>query len=153
MRYIPLSDKNDHLLLTDLITNYIISSKPTLCTIVYDDPDHTGHKFGFYSEEYYSVLESLDECIYRIVSSTKEANIYDNTVFILTSDHGGSGKSHGGDTPEERYTPFIMWGKRVNPQGYIKCNLEQQDVASIMASLLNVNEPQQWKGNNHNLIK
>lgn len=48
-----------------------------------------------------------------IVQATKEAGKYDNAVFIITSDHGGIGYSHGGDSPDELDTPFLMFGKNV----------------------------------------
>lgn len=148
-KYIPITDSSGHGLFTDSVSNYLKVYKPTLCTIVFDDPDHTGHGYGYFTDKYYSVLEELDNCIGRIVQSVKEAGYYDDTVFIITSDHGGIGNNHGGDTPEEKQTCFVMWGKGIKPIGYVNDNLEQQDVAVIMANILGVNIPSLWTGKPH----
>ncbi len=148
-RHIPLTDSSGHSLFTDSVSIYLKKYKPSLCTIVFDDPDHTGHNDGYFSINYYSVLEVLDNCIGRIVQSVKEAGYYDDTVFIITSDHGGNGFSHGGDTQEEKQTCFFMWGKGIKPMGYVDDSLEQQDVAFIMANILGINIPALWTGKPH----
>lgn len=43
----------------------------------------------------------------------KEAGIWDDTIFILTADHGGVNKDHSGKTMEEMQTPFIISGKNI----------------------------------------
>ena len=144
-RFFPFS----HGILTNRIIKYVKESKPVLCTIVYDDLDHKGHKNGYFSDQYYSELEYLDASIEKITKAYKEARIYDDTVFILTSDHGGNGKTHGYDSLKELKTPFIMWGKGVNHIGYVGDEMEQKDVAIIMATLLNLKMPNLWTGNNH----
>ena len=120
-----------------------------LCTIVYDDLDHIGHKNGYFSDNYYLGLEYLDASIEKIVEAYKVAGIYKDTVFILTSDHGGNGKTHGDDSLRELKTPFIMWGKGVNHMGYVGDEMEQKDVAIIMATILNLKMPKLWTANNH----
>ena len=111
MRSIPLI--KGHECITDSVKKYITDKKPTLCAVIYDDPDHTGHKEGYFSEKYYDVLIKLDSCINEIVKTTKQVGIYDETVFIITSDHGGLGNAHGGDSPNEINTPFFMFGRSV----------------------------------------
>lgn len=148
-RHIPLSDLNSHKVFTDSVSLYLKSYKPNLCTIVFDDPDHTGHNKGYFTNEYYSVLEELDNCIGEIVQSIKESGYYDDTVFIITSDHGGNGYNHGGDTPEEKQTCFVMWGKGIKQIGYVDDTLEQQDIAVIMANILDIQIPYVWTGKAH----
>ena len=75
--HMPMAEY-DHRVFTDSITSYLKSYKPILCTIVFDDPDHTGHKDYYFSNEYYKVLEDLDDCITRIVMSVKDAGYYDD---------------------------------------------------------------------------
>lgn len=149
IRHIALSDLSNHKVFTDSVSSYLKSYKPTLCTIVFDDPDHTGHNEGFFSNEYFSVIEELDNCIGKIIQSVKEAGYYDNTVFIITSDHGGNNYSHRGDTPEEKLTCFVMWGKGIKQIGYVDDTLEQQDIAVIMASILGIHIPLVWTGKAH----
>jgi len=91
----------------------------------------------------------LDASIERIIEAYKEAGIYEDTVFILTSDHGGNGKTHGYDSLKELKTPFVMWGKGVNHIGYVGDEMEQKDVGAIMATILNLKMPKLWSGNSH----
>ena len=94
-------------------------------------------------------MEYLDASIDIIIEAYKEAGIFEDTVFILTSDHGVNGKTHGDDSLKELKTPFIMWGKGVNHIGYVGDEMEQKDVAIIMATILGLKMPNLWTGNNH----
>ena len=48
-----------------------------------------GHADGHDTPEYYNMLKVLDGYIAQIVEAVKEAGILDDTIFIVTSDHGG----------------------------------------------------------------
>ena len=138
-----------HEIITNSFTDYILKKKPTLCAIVYDDPDHTGHQHGYFTEGYYDILIKLDACISKIIQTTKEAGIFDKSVFIITSDHGGIGYSHSGDTPDELDTPFIMFGNGIKKLGRVDNTLVQYDIAPIIAGVLGLKTPNVWIGNKH----
>ena len=99
--------------LCDMTVDYIKNKKPSLVAICFDNPDHVGHQIGHDTPEYYSKLTELDTYIARIVKAVEDAGILDNTIFILTSDHGGIKKGHGGKTMQEMETPFIIAGKNI----------------------------------------
>ena len=82
----------------------------------------------------------------RIVEATKQAGIYDETVFVLTSDHGGKGKGHGGKTMLEMETPFIICGKGIRQGHEIMEPMMQYDVAATVARVLGLEQPQVWTG-------
>lgn len=145
--HIPL--EKGHEFMTDSVKTYVSTKKPTLCAIIYDDPDHTGHQSGYFTEEYYMILQKLDCYISEIVQAVKTSGYYDETVFIITSDHGGLGYSHSGDTPEEINTPFIMFGRNVKSLGRVNTSVVQYDVAPMIANVLGLEEPELWIGNNH----
>lgn len=147
--HIPRLFPYSHRMLTNKVIRYVKESMPVLCTIVYDDLDHKGHKYGYFSDKYFQGLEYMDESIERIIEAYKEAGIYENTVFILTSDHGGNGRTHGSNSLKEMKTPLIMWGKRIRNIGFCDDEIEQKDVAAIMATILNVKMPAIWSGNSH----
>ena len=75
---------------------YIKEKRPDLIGIFFDDPDLLGHQIGHETEAYYQKLEELDGYIAEIVNAVKEAGMWDDTIFILTADHGGINKGHGG---------------------------------------------------------
>ena len=133
--------------MTDMIGKYIVEKKPTLCTVVYDFPDHYGHSAGFESKEYYQSLKELDKCLAAIVQATKDAGIYDKTIFIVTSDHGGKDKGHGGKTLLEMETPFIVSGCNIKKGYEINEFMMQYDIAATIAYVFNLETPQAWIGN------
>ena len=125
---------------------YIKEKKPTFMTIYFSGLDHAGHTFGWYTDEYYAFEKFIDECVQRIVDATKEAGIYDDTVFVLTADHGGIDKGHGGMTLDEMLSPFVVFGKGIK-QGFVMTDaMMQYDVPATVAYILGVTPPQAWIG-------
>ena len=132
--------------IADVTTNYIKSKKPDFMVVIYDDPDHVGHAAGHATEEYYAKLEELDACLGKIVESIKEAGIYDDSIFIVTSDHGGINTSHGGRSLMEMDTPFIIAGKNVKQGGEFSECMMQYDTAATIAEIFGLQTPQMWRG-------
>ena len=132
--------------ITDAFAEYIRQSKPTLALVSYDSPDAVGHRVGHDTPEYYAMLRELDGHLGRIVGALKEAGIYDSSVVIVTSDHGGIGKGHGGITLAEMENPFVIAGPGVRQIGEFKSAMMQYDVAATIAWLLGLKQPQPWVG-------
>ena len=63
-------------------------------------------------------------------------------MFIVTSDHGGNGKSHGGLTDTEKYVMFAAAGKTVQ-KGTIG-EMEIRDIAAIVLYALGYEAPETW---------
>lgn len=125
---------------------YIKEKKPTLFAICYDNPDHVGHGIGWQTPEYFDKLKELDKYIARIVAAIKEAGMYDDTIIIITADHGGIERGHGGKTMDEMETPFIIAGKGVRKGGKFSESMMQYDVASTIAYVFGLKQPQAWIG-------
>ena len=132
--------------IVDASIRYIRNAKPTLCFIHIDALDHAGHQFGEGSSEYYATLTHIDYQIGLIVDGIREAGIYDNSVIIITSDHGHKGKNHGGHALSEIDTPFIIWGKGVKVNHRIHSLMIQYDVAATIARIFNLPTPPSWRG-------
>lgn len=134
-------------LLAEMAEKYIKESKPQLLAICFDSPDHTGHVDGHDTPAYYAKLVELDGYLARIVKAVEDAGIIDDTVFIITSDHGGINKGHGGKTWEEMETPLIVAGKGIRTGGVqLTESIVQYDVAATMAYILRLKQPQAWVG-------
>ena len=126
---------------------YIKEKHPTLVAICYDSPDHTGHTEGHDTPAYYEKLKELDTYVGQIVQAVKDAGILDDTIFILTSDHGGIKKGHGGKTMQEMETAFIISGKNIKKGlRFDDISMMQYDVASTIAHIFNLEQPQVWIG-------
>lgn len=132
--------------LCEMAETYIKKKKPALVAICFDNPDHVGHAAGHDTEAYYKCLKELDGYVGRIIEAVKEAGMLEQTVFIVTSDHGGKGTNHGGITMEEMETPFIIAGKGIKQGGVFQESMMQYDVASTMAYILGIQQPQVWIG-------
>lgn len=140
-------DYNTHpTALCDMACEYIKSSKPALAAICFDNPDHVGHADGHDTPSYYTKLKELDGYIGQIIAAIKEAGIYENSIVILTSDHGGIHKGHGGKTMQEMETPFIIAGKNVRKGGAFNESMMQFDCAATIAYIFGLQQPQVWIG-------
>lgn len=133
--------------LSSVAATYIKEKQPILVAICFDSPDHTGHTEGHDTPAYYEKLKELDVYVGQIVQAAKDAGILDDTIFILTSDHGGIDKGHGGKTMQEMETPFIISGKNVKSGlRFDDVSMMQFDVASTIAYIFNLEQPQVWIG-------
>lgn len=125
---------------------YIKEKKPNLLGVIFDEPDGVGHREGHNTEAYYDKLTLLDDYVGRIIKAAKEAGIFQNTIFIVTADHGGINKGHGGKSMSEMETPFIISGKGIKKGVRFEESMMQFDVASTIAQIFNLTQPQVWIG-------
>lgn len=72
------------------------------------------------------------------MDAVREAGIMDDTVVILTADHGGIETGHGGKTMNEMQTPIVFYGKNVKKGFKIPESTMVYDIAGTMAYLLDV---------------
>lgn len=132
--------------LVKVSTEYFKKYKPELAAVVFDSPDHDGHTTGWGSKEYYAKLHTVDGYISAIFEGLRNAGMLDDTVVIITSDHGGIETHHGGTTSNETESPIIIWGKGVKAGKQITDLVVSYDVAATMAHVLGLEMPQSWRG-------
>ncbi len=70
----------------------------------------------------------------------------DETVILVTSDHGGVGKGHGGETLAELEIPWIAYGKGVKPGVELDLPINTFDTPATAAWLLGAEIPYAWLG-------
>ena len=88
----------------------------------------------------------MDGYIGRIIQALKDAGIYDDTIILITSDHGGVGTRHGGKSLVELEVPFIIFGKNIKTTGEFKETMMQFDTATTIADIFSLKTPQCWRG-------
>ena len=71
---------------------------------------------------------------------------YDDTIFMITSDHGHEGTGHGGDSTGEIETPFVVWGKGIKKNHEITEPMIQYDMAATVAKVFHLKTPNSWRG-------
>lgn len=131
---------------TKEVVAYIKKHRPEFTFVQLDHVDHAGHSTGYRSSGYYQSVQKADSLITEMVNATKEAGIFEHTLFIVVADHGGLGFSHGGETPAEMTVPFILYGAGIK-QGYlIEETVYQYDNAATVAYAMGLKTPQAWVG-------
>lgn len=126
------------------VLKYIKEKKPMFCSIIFNEPDGTGHTKGWESKDYYNKLRQLDDALNLIVSAVEEAGIKDKTIFILTADHGGINTVHGGKTMNEMQTPIVFSGYGIKKGYKINESTMVYDIAATIAYIFDVKQPQVW---------
>jgi predicted AlkP superfamily pyrophosphatase or phosphodiesterase len=125
---------------------YIVQHKPNLCFIHFADPDSVGHKFGWGSPQQLEAFAKTDAALDVIVKAIGQAGIADETVVIVSADHGGHGRTHGTKSPEDMQIPWIAWGKGVKRGFAITVPVSTCDTAATALWLLNVPCPPSLDG-------
>ena len=144
--FVPnLESIDDAKLFNQKVREHIILEKPRFCNVYYSEPDETGHKYGFQSEEFYDKIQLLDSFIGEVIQATKDAGIFNNTIFVITSDHGGVDKQHGGRSLLELESPLIIYGPNVK-KGEIEGSVMQYDIGATIAWVLGLDIPSLWIG-------
>jgi predicted AlkP superfamily pyrophosphatase or phosphodiesterase len=115
---------------------YIVSHKPNLCFIHFADPDGVGHKFGWGSPEQIKAFGEVDAALGVIVEAIHKAKLAKRSVIILSADHGGHGKGHGEDIPEDMTIPWVAWGKGVKKHFEISAPVNICDTTATALWLL-----------------
>lgn len=116
--------------------------KPTLLFVHIDHVDHVGHDKGHGTPEYYRSVEEADAWIGRILEAVRAEQPW----VLVTADHGGKGKKHGGNTLEELEIPWILSGAGVRRNHEIRSSVSTVDTAATVAYILRLKLPQSWVG-------
>lgn len=129
-----------------LAAAYIKAKRPTFLFVHFDNVDHAGHAYGHGTPKYYAAVAKADALIEKIRQASVEAGIEDETVILVTSDHGGVGKGHGGETLAELEIPWIAYGKDVRPGVELDLPINTFDTPATAAWLLGAEIPYAWLG-------
>ena len=125
---------------------YIIQEKPDFTFIYVGHVDEVGHNDGHGSPEYYQSITDVDAQIGQLIAALKQAGMYQETHFIVISDHGGVGHGHGGESMAEIQVPWIISGPGIIQNRLIEQPLNTFDTAPTIAYLFNVRQPECWIG-------
>jgi predicted AlkP superfamily pyrophosphatase or phosphodiesterase len=126
---------------------YIENEKPFFTFIHLDHVDHAGHRYGHGSKKYYQAVSKADELIGDMLSALQENGLWESSFVLVTSDHGGKGRGHGGDSPEEVTIPWILFGPGIPVNLEIKSHISTIDTAPTIAHCLGATTPDCWTGN------
>jgi len=131
---------------TALAQAYIKAKRPNFLFMHLDLVDHAGHSYGHGSPRYYEAVAKADALIAKIRQAAVAAGIADDTVILVTSDHGGVGKGHGGETLAELEIPWIAVGKGIKAGVELDLPINTFDTTATVAWLLGAKPPYAWLG-------
>jgi predicted AlkP superfamily pyrophosphatase or phosphodiesterase len=107
--------------------------------------DDMGHVYGWLSPEQLSVIYRADEAIGELLSALAANGLRDETLLIITSDHGGHGTVHGSSLPEDMTIPWIVSGPGITA-GKLLTQVHTMDTAATAAYALGLSIPEEWDG-------
>ena len=129
---------------TERAVAYFKAAQPNFTFIHLDHIDHAGHAYGHGTPEYYKSVEEADRLIGETIQGLKAAGILEQTILIVTSDHGGVGKGHGGATMAEVEIPWIIAGPEVAPAKELTSFVNTYDTAATVAYIFGLTAPDCW---------
>lgn len=129
---------------TERAVAYFKAKQPELTFIHLDHIDHAGHKYGYRTSEYYKSVEEADRLIGETLQGLEAVGMLEQTVLIVTSDHGGIGKGHGGATMAEIEIPWIIAGPGVTPAKELTSFVNIYDTAATVAHIFGLSAPDCW---------
>jgi predicted AlkP superfamily pyrophosphatase or phosphodiesterase len=131
-----------------VITATLIENFPAdfdLMFIHFPTADWMGHVYGWLSGEQLSVLFRADQALDNLLTELDTRGIRDETLIIVTSDHGGNGLIHGSSLPEDMTIPWIAFGAGIQPSA-LTSDITTTDTAATVAYALNLPIPAEWDG-------
>jgi len=109
---------------------YFVEKKPQVEFVHFSDPDERGHAVGWMSDPQFTAIRHADRCLGTLVDAVAAAGLDGETLFILSSDHGGHGRNHSGRIMEDRLIPWLTWGPGVKPNHRIVAPVNTVDTAA-----------------------
>jgi predicted AlkP superfamily pyrophosphatase or phosphodiesterase len=103
--------------------------------------DSAGHAQGWMSDAYLRAVGVADRCIGGILDG-----LDGGAGVVVTSDHGGHGRTHGADCDEDMLVPLIVNGPTVPAGTAVGLPVSILDIAPTVAAILGVEAPAAWAG-------
>ena len=109
---------------------YFASGHPDLLFVHFSDPDEYGHSHGWSSPEYKRAAHHSDRCLATVLAAIDGSPHRDDTLVIVTADHGGESRHHNGHDKQSRAIPWIARGPGVAAGASIDKPIDTVDTAA-----------------------
>jgi arylsulfatase A-like enzyme len=123
---------------------FLEEKKPELLFIHLDHVDHAGHEYGHGTSQYDAAVEEADRLIGTVLDALRDSGLADSSLVLVTADHGGKGKGHGGSTMGEIEIPWIIHGRGVAAGRELPPIVNTYDTAATVAHALGLTPPKCW---------
>jgi arylsulfatase A-like enzyme len=116
-----------------------------LMFVHFPTPDWMGHAYGWLSPEQFSVIFRADEALQTILDALEGAGMREDTLIIVTADHGGHDTTHGTSRLEDMTIPWIIAGPGVH-HAVLSTEVNTTDTAATVAWALGLPLQPEWQG-------
>jgi arylsulfatase A-like enzyme len=107
--------------------------------------DGMGHVYGWLSPEQLSVIRRADEALGLLLAELNARNLRNETLIIISADHGGHDTTHGSSLPEDMTIPWVAAGPGIQPKT-LTTSVHTMDTAATAAFALGLPIPGEWDG-------
>jgi hypothetical protein len=107
--------------------------------------DGMGHAYGWLSPQQLSVIFRADEALKQFLDELDARGLRNETLIIITSDHGGHASTHGSTSPEDMTIPWVAVGPGIQPKA-LTSFVQTTDTAATAAFALGLEIPAEWDG-------
>ena len=126
--------------LTEDILAYLDDHDPMFLFVQFDSVDGAGHHSYYGSPSYLERIAHVDGLLGRLVEKYRQRGFFEDTLFLVTADHGGTPHhTHGGWSPAEREIFFGAAGKTVTPGTIGEASL--RDFPAVVLHALGIEAP------------
>ena len=135
------SDENTDGILTDRALSYIKEKSPDFVFLYMVEKDEKGgHDAGWMSDTYLHYVSLAIDNVKRVIEAAG-----DEYTVIVTADHGGHGRGHGANIPEDMLIPMFFIGEDFE-KGKVLSGVSLLDIAPTVADIMNLPVPREWEG-------
>jgi predicted AlkP superfamily pyrophosphatase or phosphodiesterase len=129
-------------LFTDTVLRRIANEPPpALLFLHFSEPDSTGHRHGWLSEQQRTAIADVDRQLGRLLDAVTTQPWGERVAWIITADHGGQGRIHGTPLEVDLRIPWIAAGAGIRSQTLIKREVRIFDTAATALALLGLKAP------------
>jgi arylsulfatase A-like enzyme len=115
--------------------SYIANVGAGLTFVHLSEPDSAGHDRGWMTVAYLRAIAAADVCLGALLTAIEARRDRDRFLLIVTSDHGGHGRTHGSTREVDRRIPWIAWGSAVRPGPHTEPVSVMDSAATALAAL------------------
>lgn len=127
--------------------SYFVEERPTLMFVHFSDPDEYGHAQGWMSKSYLRGVRQSDACLGQLLGAVDGAGLTEETLVIVTADHGGHDHVHSGARRAiDQDIPWIVRGPGVQSDVVLDATVSTMDTAATALSALRLPMPPEITG-------
>ncbi|MCC6681848.1 MAG: alkaline phosphatase family protein [Phycisphaeraceae bacterium] len=110
---LPEDTKEDDTITAANAVKVIREHAPQVMLLHLAEVDTSGHRDGWGSPEHLKSIENADVCLGQALAALQEEGLLEQTLIILSADHGGWAKKHNGSDARGLMIPWIIAGPGV----------------------------------------